>query len=303
MHNAKNKQQGAALLMALLIVAVVAIIASAALSEEHFIINRSISLNEDAQMQAAAYSARIWAEEQLRQSEYKQQWPLTMNTFRVNGTAVNAILVDLQGRFNVNNMASGDSSGSFQQLLEAINAKIHPPLARDLGRAVSAWFLPLSNPASLDSVYAQMNPPYRSGHQMMVSISELRLVSGFDEKHYQVIAPYLAALPDNHTPINVNTASIPVLMSAVSGMSQLAAQEIVQQRSIKPFTSISDFKQFPIVKNLSIEAPLTVQSTYFLLTTRISLGGQALCLETLLQRESSHDSVVIKPLWQVRSLG
>jgi general secretion pathway protein K len=302
----KRKQSGAALLLALLVVAVVAVIASAVLSREHFAIGRTFNLNDDVRMQSAASSAQVWANQQLKAQQYKQRWPLTMKPFHVDNMVVDAKLIDVQGRFNINNLLDGGASSNFQQLLEAsdlqLGPPIYPPMARDLDRAVSSWFVPLGNPASLDDVYAESHPPYRSGHQMMVSVSELRLVAGFDAKLYQAISPYLAALPKTHTPININTASMPVLFSMATGMTPSIAQAIMKQREEAPFTSIEAFKKFPPVKSLAIDSKMTVQSEYFLLLMRVSLGSQVLYLRSLLQRQPTHDSVVVKPLWQLRAI-
>lgn len=298
----KRKESGAALLMALLIVAIVATIAGGLLAREHFTINRTISLSADAQMQSAATAAQAWAEKQLQAKQIKQKWPLIMPTLKLGGMTVDAKLIDLQGRFNLNNLVGGKQQAYFSKLVEAVDDNMQPASAQKLAKAISAWESPAGRLTAFDQLYAKSHPPYRAAHQMMVSVSELRLIAGVDATLYQSISPYLAALPKKSLPVNINTASPFVLLTIASNMDESTAQQIVQQAQSKPFVSIADFEKFSPVKQLKIVAQLTVQSEYVMLITRVTLGSQQLYLRTLLQRQPSHDSVITKPLWQVRSL-
>ncbi len=66
---------------------------------------------------------------------------------------------------------------------------------------------------TFDPIYQQKSPPYRAAHRLMISASELRLVDGFNSDLYQALSPYIIALPQVGTTIDVNAASEAVLIA------------------------------------------------------------------------------------------
>ena len=137
-------------------------------------------------------------------------------------------MTDLNGRFNLNNLVidthgnpnSGNWKTIFIRLLVAL--KLDPGLEPN----IEDWMSTDSSPS--DAWYASQAVAYRRGQRIFSHVSELRLVKGFDGDTYAKILPYVSALPVN-TPINVNTASVPVLMTMVEGMTEQTAAAIWQQ--------------------------------------------------------------------------
>ncbi len=77
--------------------------------------------------------------------------------------------------------------------------------------------------------------------QGFVHVSELRLVKGVSADVYARLAPYVCALPRG-TPINVNTASVPVLMTLSDTTTEQTAKTIRQDghasyRSLQDLTT------------------------------------------------------------------
>jgi hypothetical protein len=56
-----------------------------------------------------------------------------------------------------------------------------------------------------DSTYLGQTPPYLTANRYITSTTELMALPGFDRKHYDLIAPFIAALPAS-TKLNVCTA-------------------------------------------------------------------------------------------------
>ncbi len=132
----------------------------------------------------------------------------------------------MQGRFNLNSLARLGADGKtedplplqqFQRLLVSVGVEPRwAGLARD-------WIDPddvVSDPdGAEDSVYTSQTPPYRTGNWPMMSASELMNLPGFGADRYRKIAPYVTALPNANTTINLCTAPALVLESLVEGLS------------------------------------------------------------------------------------
>jgi type II secretory pathway component PulK len=139
---------------------------------------------------------------------------------------------------------------------------------QQLTAAITAWE---STPKTgsnavdpFDSKYAQLNPPYRSPHALMASVTELRLISGMTSAAYTKILPYIIALPASTT---FNAQHAPPLLQKAAG----------QQSSAQP-------SQQP--------------GQYFLLRADVFLQDQHLVLYTLLQRNNDPQKFQVMQLWQ-----
>ncbi len=154
-------------------------------------------------------------------------------------------LEDMQGRFNLNNLARVTTDGKqdpqpleqFQRLLVAVGLEAKwAGLARDW---IDVDDQPGSPDGAEDSIYTSQTPPYRTGNWPMMSASELMNLPGFGADRYRMIAPYVTALPLRHRPINICTASAPVLESLDETLSgeysarswRMAARPVVSRSS------------------------------------------------------------------------
>jgi general secretion pathway protein K len=155
-------------------------------------------------------------------------------------------LEDMEGRFNLNNLAHMISPTTAAQG-NALAAALAPqapaapgapvvalvpdeqPLAQFRRLLVSVGLEPkwaalardwidadsnVTEPdGAEDSVYTQQNPPYRASNWPMNSPSELMNLPGFGADRYRKIAPYVTALPLANSKINICTAPALVLES------------------------------------------------------------------------------------------
>jgi general secretion pathway protein K len=290
----KYSQQAAALITALLMVAIVAVIAAAMFARENFLVTRTITLQNDQRMQAAAQVSIIWAKQLMQQPEKIKISPVQMPAAHFHGIVIQAELEDAQSRFNINNLSDYAAQPALAQLMEIVQPQIGSSKAEQLVKNIAAFIS--FHASQSDNIYYKQVPPYQVSHEAMVSVSELRLVDGVNADLYNSLEKYITALPGN-TPINVNTASAQVLASLAPNMSLAVGKSIVSQRVYQPFASLDEFKNLGILKAYKISLPLTVVSDYFLLKTTLSIGKQQLSLITLLQHKDKHDSVV---LWQLR---
>jgi type II secretory pathway component PulK len=122
----------------------------------------------------------------------------------------------------------------------------------------------------------------------MTSPSELMALPGFDLAHYAKIAPYVTALPTANAQINVCTASAYVLESlapTLNGEYSTNPDALVLGRKNGCFPDLTTFKATVGSANLeAINAQIADTSSYFLLTTRVTLGTSEFTLYSLLLR-------------------
>jgi general secretion pathway protein K len=211
-----------------------------------------------------------------------------------------AALEDMQGRFNLNNLAhmiqqtgtNGQAGqwiedpqplAQFQRLLTAVG--LEPKwagIARD-------WIDPDNQPGqpdgAEDSVYTMQNPPYRTGNWPMMSPTELMNMPGFGADRYRKIAPYVTALPSANTKINICTAPSPVLESLADNLSgEYSAQTLATGRQTGCFPDVATLNRVLGQNAGQIANQFADTSQFFRLTTRVTLGTTEFTLYSLLYR-------------------
>jgi general secretion pathway protein K len=144
-----------------------------------------------------------------------------------------------------------------------------------------------------DAVYTSQKPPYRTGNWPMMSPSELMNLPGFGAERYRKIAPYVTALPSANLAINVCTAPALVLESLVQGMSGEWSNNPAVLTSGRKTGCFPDLPTFKHVAEsdagakamASIGSLIDTKSSYFQLTTRVTLGTTEFTLYSLLYRQ------------------
>jgi general secretion pathway protein K len=118
----------------------------------------------------------------------------------------------------------------------------------------------------------------------MMSPAELMNLPGFGADRYRKIAPYVTALPSATVPINICTASAPVLMSLADNLNGEYSPEVLANgRKSGCFPDRAAFTNILGGKG----PPATAWSTYsqyFRLTSRVTLGTTEFTLYSLLKR-------------------
>jgi general secretion pathway protein K len=308
-RTAPDRQRGVALIIALVLVALAAILATkltfdgflerqratgvlAAEQAMHFGIGAEAlaadALTQDAQANPQVTSlAGIWAQP-------TPPFPITPDNDPEGepiGT-VQARLEDMSGRFNLNNLARVTADGKqdpqpydqFVRLLQSLNLETKwAGIARDW---IDVDDLPGSPDGAEDQVYTSQTPPYRTGNWPMLSPTELMNLPGFDADRYRKIAPYVTALPTAKSTINICTASAPVLESLADNLrGEYNPEMLANSRKGGCFPDPDSFRNVVGAKNIAaISALYGTSSSYFRLTTRVTLGTTEITLYSLLLR-------------------
>lgn len=139
---------------------------------------------------------------------------------------------DENSRFNLNSIINQnqtlnrDAYNLFTRLLKNLVLK------EDIAAYVADWIDKDNEPRMRDS-------EENSKNSFMESTDELLLIKGIDQEIYSRLLPYITVYAhDKANPelININTASLPVIMSLAGGITKNMAERIIQAR---PFESIS----------------------------------------------------------------
>ena len=202
---------------------------------------------------------------------------------------------DMQGRFNLNNLAhmimqNGQAIQDpqplqqFQRLLVSVG--LEPKWAGIARDWIDADDQPGEPDGAEDSVYTSQTPPYRTGNWPMMSPSELMNMPGFGADRYRKIAPYVTALPTATAKINICTAPAQVLQSFAENLGSDYTPELLA--SERKNGCFPDKQTFANVLGPTVAAQMATMysdsSTYFRLTTRVTLGTTEFTLYSLLYR-------------------
>ncbi|HZW50327.1 MAG TPA: type II secretion system minor pseudopilin GspK, partial [Rudaea sp.] len=211
-------------------------------------------------------------------------WAIPLPPTPVPGGTIAAQMSDFNGRFNLNNLdpaydTQGVWSGKFVLLLTAL--KLDPAIA---GHIVT-WMDANAAASADDQFYLAQSVPYRRAGRAFTHVSELRLVAGVDGDVYAALAPYVAALPEG-TPINVNTASVPVLMTLGANVTREMAQAIWQQGGAH-YTGVDEvLKAQPALGAIEHPECYDVRSSYFRARGLVTLDGLPFEFDSLIERRS-----------------
>lgn len=322
-----GKQGGAALMLVLLVTAIIATIAvefqyAFALSSAR-IANRWHGAQAHQYLLGAESLAALVLEQDLegesQTDDLTEDWAQEVPPFPTDHGFLEARLEDAQGRFNINNLNGKVNQDDSQPILKDA-LRFTPPQrqfirllqtfteledlditeqdAIAITEAVIDWIdeddeaMGFGGAESL--FYSGLTPPYRPANQLMSSISELRMVRHMTPELYVALEPFLVALPDA-TDTNLNTVPVKLLqtLNNIEDLQPLPADdvgEIITDRELSPFDSLSDFLANPIVSSLmsqpdATNANLGVTSSFFILHAKASVGEEQIrFLDSILYR-------------------
>ncbi|MBK8164098.1 MAG: type II secretion system minor pseudopilin GspK [Gammaproteobacteria bacterium] len=299
------RQTGVALLTALLITSVAAVAAVSMAARQQLDIRRTGNVLDADQAYLFTLGVESWAKEILardrRDGEVDQpgeDWATILPPIAVEGAVVAGRIEDLQGRFNLNNLVDADGKASeddvrrFRRLLAALE------LDENLADAVVDWIDTDLDPrfpnGAEDPAYLGMAPPYRTANALMQSPSELLLVNGVTREIYDALAPYVATLPAR-TPLNVNTASAPVLMALNEGITESDASQLIDERGEKGYQTTEEFLAHPLLKERGQGITnISVSTSYFMIYANARFERSRVDLNSLVARGADARVSVIR---------
>jgi len=305
-----RREQGVALIIALVIVALATMLAwkvgfDGYLERRRTLAILAIEQAEQFGFGAEALAADVLARQvqQTQQVNLTQAWAQPTQPFPItspddpDGPPIGMLqgrIEDMQGRFNLNNLGHLLPDGTqdpqpldqFRRLLIAVH--LEPKWAQIARDWIDADNTPGDPDGAEDDIYTRQTPPFLTGNWPMTSPTELMVMPGFGRERYLQIAPYVTALPTATAKINICTAPALVLESLapnLSGEYSGNPEALTTGRKSGCFPDINTFKAIIGPAELpKIANTFTDTSSYFRLTTRVTLGTTEFTLYSLLLR-------------------
>ncbi|MGB7755642.1 MAG: type II secretion system minor pseudopilin GspK [Salinisphaera sp.] len=302
----RTRQRGVALLTAMLIVALAAIISAAMISRMTLAMHRSGNIWNAEQAWWYGVGIENWLGTKLREDaqhskidSLEELWAKPVDHLPIDGGSMSGRIVDLQGRFNLNNLVLGQpdvSAAEFARLIQAVS-DTDSVTAQTIAQSAQDWIDSDINPGrpygAEDDYYLGQSPAYRTGNTLMASPSELEAVRGMTPALYRKLAPYISALP-TATAINVDTAPAPVLQS-LADLPPGTGKQLAATRDGSPWKSVEAFKGAGPLAGQNLKgASLSVTTQYFLVAGRIKVGDSATQFYSVLHRSSNGAVNVIR---------
>jgi general secretion pathway protein K len=320
----RRHQRGVALIIALILVALATILATKLSFDGYLERQRTIGILAAEQamhfgMGAEALAADVLAQNTQggsQQDTLAQPWAQPSQAMPITpendpeGEPIGTIqgsLEDMQGRFNLNNLGRMTSDGKqdpqpleqFQRLLVALG--LEPKWAQIARDWIDADNIPGDPDGAEDAVYTMQTPPYLTGNWPMTSPTELMALPGFGADRYRTLAPYVTVLPTAISTINICTAPAPVLQSLAPNMSgefsgSGGSQLLANSRKTGCFPDMATLKTMLGASAATVSSQISENSSYFRLTTHVTLGTTEFTLYSLLKRSNGKITPMLRSL-------
>lgn len=305
------QQQGVAIITALLIVAIATTLSVSFSTDLQLDVRRTGNIISSEQAVVYTQGAEDWVRGILREDRQDnnvdhlgEDWaieipPIPVDLDDPSKGSIQGRLTDLQSCFNLNSLyVDGAINVLARTRLETLFSNLDINVT--LSQAIIDWIDDDLNTivpdGAEDGYYLNLEKPYRVANQAIVSVSELRLVRGFeDPDNYNAAIDHVCAFGIS-APININTASIEVLRSLASSLSESDAEDIVAQRESEggEFKNINEFLNFnDLKKTITQTEGLSVSSDYFLLETQSVVGNVRVSMYSVIYRSANGDTKII----------
>ena len=308
----RRAHTGAALLAAMLTVALVASMAAAALwqqwrgievetaerarSQSLWVLTGALDwarliLREDARSGGADHLGEPWAVplEEARLSTFlaADKDIAVDTTDTASQVFLSGYISDLQGRMNVLNLVE--------------NGKVSEPNARAFAKLFEQLGLPRAELAAMvENLRFALDSSPDNGSSRLAPLMPQRVGQltwlGLSPRSLAILRPYITLLP-MRTPVNLNTASAPVLHACIPLLDMAQAERLVTTRQFAHFRTLSDAgKVVPDAAGDLNETQHSVGSRFFEVHGRLRLDQTVVEERSVVQR----DGLVVKTLWRDR---
>jgi general secretion pathway protein K len=301
----RRGNRGAALVIAMLLAAFAAAVAASVFAEQQRWSRTVLHRRDHVQAQALAMAGVQWARQVLQDDARRtaidhlgEPWAMTLPPIPVENGEIRGMIVDAQGRLNVNAVGGTNAIAQAQRewITRLFAQRGGPGAALD---ALADWIDAdgIARPGGAeDAHYAALPGAGLAANAPLMRTAELVAVKGVSPVALAAVAPWLAALPPG-TPVNVNTAPPEVLAAIVVNLTGDALNAFVAGRAQKPFTTIAEFRaRLPEGTTLRGEEALAVKSGLFMVTVEARQGTTRSRARALVRRSGTDWPAVV---WQV----
>lgn len=307
-----KKQRGVALLLAVMVVAVATIIGVEIWHASQLDMARVVNARQALQAEYYARGMALWAADVLRE-DFEQDgafdtgndvWNQPVSGIVVPDGQLAGRLRDLSGRFNLNNLVDEQGRENPQQVAYFRRLLRRLQLDVTLADKVLDWLDVDSQPrpdGAEDFNYLARAPAYYAANGPFFHLDTLRLVDGVDAVTFDTLRKHVTVLPTHQARINLNTASVPLLLALDDAMTPRQAI-ILHRQGQSGFRSLRDFVQHPALAGQSLTIDhlgqlAGVSSQWFEAASVVRLGDAEYIYYALMRRQGALAQAV---LWSPR---
>ncbi len=309
-------QRGIALITILMMVALATILAAGiAKNQANTAANTEYMLRQNQALLYSKSAEGFFIElldndrEQASNVDHLQEsWAQPMPAFPVDDGMVSGQLEDQSGKFNLNSLLKADGSVNpaakiwFEQLLVRVG------LPAQLSEAVIDWqdaddeiFGAMG--AEVNYYRAQM-PSYSTANQPFYHVDQLKQVRGFEQQKYLLLLPYVSALPQSDSRVNINSAPALLLASLDPQLNVADIEQLqkLRQSNLEPFMdsaslwSESAFSLLDPAQKSQWNELLGVQSNFFQAKILVSLNQRKRYLISNIWRQNKNTVIYARQL-------
>jgi general secretion pathway protein K len=306
MFKSCQKQVGSALITALFIMTLITIAATAMTMRLQLDIYRTrLTLSADT-LDYASQFVTFWAISELanKNDTYSvadldgkvAQLPNQFKKFHAPVVLTGA-LYDLQSRFNINDLSNPSYFITLLRLLDSPSLRLETDEKRLLVMGINQWLSSYKPGGEKDNslaYYLSQKPPYLPAHQLLHSLSELRLMQGITAPLYNALAFQLSALPEV-TPLNINTMPPSLLHILGYGLNEEQIELILKKRAKKGIQNPA--KLAALLKRINVRPEqVTLSSQYFLCIATASSEELTYVKYTVIKRSQNKQNTPVVTL-------
>ncbi|ENW04890.1 type II secretion system minor pseudopilin GspK [Acinetobacter beijerinckii] len=312
----KSSQAGVALLTILVMVALATILAATIAKRQTNTAENTGYLMRQNQSLLYAKSAEAFFSELLNQDSdngnsvdhLQENWAKPMPPFPVEDGSVSGRLIDESGKFNLNNLVKVDGNQVdesarrwFEKLLQRVG------LPAELSQAVIDWQdlndETMGAMGAESNYYQGLDPAYLTPNTKFHSVEELKLVRGFEGKNFDLIRPYVTALPEQ-TKVNMNTAPALLLASIDPKVDVKAVEQELKnkQTNLTYFNNIDDLWKLNAFSGIEEQSKndaatfLDSKSNFFVAQIEVVLSDRKRQFTSLMMRKDKQVTVYSRSL-------
>ena len=303
-----RKQRGVALLLAVMVVAVATIIGVEIWHANQLDVARVANQRQALQAEYYARGLALWAADVLREDFERDgafdtsadAWNQPVAGIAVPEGQLGGRLSDLSGKFNLNNLLTADGSENPEQVAYFRRLLRRLQLDDSLADKLLDWMDKDRQPrpqGAEDFTYLARKPAYYSASSPLFHVAELRLVDGIDDSTYATLVKHVTALPTHRAKINLNTASVPVLLALDDSLTPRQAI-VLHQQGRAAYHSLQEFLQHPALAGQPVALDhlgqlATVASQWFQAASVVQSGESKYVYYALLRRTGAFTQPVL----------
>lgn len=276
-----GRQRGVALITVLLVLVIAVAALTHTITRNRIAVTRTGALLANTQLAEFVGGAEAWArialerdfeqdkEEPNSADTAEEAWAVPALSFNPDNGKMRINIKELHSCFNVNNLTDAGQESEQKQIFDRLVRNLTGKT--DLARAIEDWVdsgdTPLA-PGTEDDGYLGREVAHRTPDAPITDISELSAVVGMEPEDWQALRPYLCALPETGTAINVNFAP-PEILAAIEPQARVTELESFREAD-GVFTEREQLEAY----GLNSAPGLVFHSRYFLARIAVQLGDQ-----------------------------